>query len=65
MADWMINEALRWPAYVVYQSYNDTYLYRAQLQLRDRNGRVVDVFYTNVVIARITKNIITAFPSKS
>jgi hypothetical protein len=64
-ADWAFNEALRYPAHVTYRSSNDTYLYKTELQIRDSSGRVRDTKYANVSVARVSKNIITAFPTNS
>ncbi|MDF9875994.1 hypothetical protein [Cellulosimicrobium cellulans] len=64
-ADWAINEALRYPAHVWYESRNDTYVDKTEIQIRDRSGRVRDVKYSNVVVARVSKNIITTYPSNA
>lgn len=65
-ADWAIAETLLWPASATYRSSNDTYLYRRQIQLRNKStGKVVATKYVNVVIARKTQNIITAYPSST
>jgi hypothetical protein len=45
MADWGINQALGWPAYVTYQGRNDTYTYKTQIQVRDSRDRLVSVKY--------------------
>lgn len=60
-ADWAIQDVLRTPASVTYVATNDTYVYRAQLQFRDRYDRIVATRYVRVVVARITKNVITAY----
>jgi hypothetical protein len=60
-ADWAIQDVLRTPASVTYVGTNDTYVYRAQLQFRDRYDRIVATRYVRVVVARITKNVITAY----
>jgi len=62
-ADWAINQAMRYPAHVTYVSKNDTYVYKTQIQIRDRSDRVRAVKYVYVVVARVSKNIITTYPS--
>lgn len=65
-ADWAIAETLLYPASATYVSSNDTYYYKRQIQLRDKStGKVVAVKYVNVIVARATQNIITAYPSSS
>lgn len=63
--DWAINEALRSPAHVWYESKNDTYVYKTEIQIRDRSDRVRAVKYAYVVVARVSKNIITTYPANS
>ncbi|MGA4777628.1 hypothetical protein ACPCUX_03725 [Cellulosimicrobium sp. AB352] len=63
--DWAINEALRSPAHVWYESKNDTYVYKTKIQIRDRSDRVRAVKYAYVVVARVSKNIITTYPASS
>lgn len=63
-ADFSMNQALRYPADVTYTSTNDTYTYRTEIQIRDNKGRVLYSFYSYVVVARVTKNVITAYPGK-
>lgn len=64
-SDWAMNQALNYPAHVSYRSSNDTYLYKTQVQIRDSGGTVRSVKYINVSVARVTKNIITAFPTNT
>ncbi len=65
-ADYGIMWALMDPDRVTYRSSNDTYCFSRLINLVNRsNGQVVDHYYPNVVIAHVTKNIITAFPSSS
>ena len=66
LTDWAIAETLLYPASATYVSSNDTYYYKRQIQLRDKStGKVVAVKYVNVIVARATQNIITAYPSSS
>lgn len=65
MADWMMGQALAWPAYIVKQG-NGNFLYKTQVQIRDQNGTIRDVKYSNVVLnGDPSHDIITAFPSSS
>lgn len=65
MADWMMVQALGWPAYIVKQG-NGNFLYKTQVQIRDSGGTIRDVKYSNVVLNGDTSHdIITAFPSSS
>ncbi|MGW6128978.1 hypothetical protein ACWFNE_03010 [Cellulomonas sp. NPDC055163] len=63
--DWATVQTLSSPAHVTYASSNDTYHYKTELQFRDRSDRVVATKYVNVVVARMTKNIITSYISSS
>ncbi len=63
-ADYGIEWALKDPDRVTYRSGNDTYCFsREILLINNNNGQVVDSYFPNVVVARVSKNIITAFPS--
>lgn len=65
-ADYGIEWALKDPDRVRYRSSNDTYCFSRLIYLVNKsNGKVVDTYYPNVVVARGTKNIITAYPSGS
>lgn len=65
-ADYGISWALKDPDRVTYRSSNDTYCFSRLINLvNDRTGQVVDRYYPNVVVAHVSKNIITAFPSSS
>lgn len=63
-ADFSINQALRYPATVNYRSSNDTYAYRTEIQIRDSRGKVIYSFYSLVAVARVSKNIISAYPQR-
>lgn len=57
---------LKDPDRVRYRSSNDTYCFSRLIYLvNKRTGQVVDRYYPNVIVARGTKNIITAYPSSS
>ena len=65
-ADYGIEWALKDADRIRYRSSNDTYCFSRQIDLvNDRTGQVVDHYFPNVVVARVTKNIITASPSSS
>lgn len=63
VADWAMIQALTGPASVTYNKEKDTYLYKTQIQIHDRQGRSRYVFYSCVAVARKSHNVITAFPS--
>jgi hypothetical protein len=62
-ADWSMAQALKGPAYVTYTKRNDTYTYRTPIYIYDRQGKMRYSFYSNVVVAAKTQNIITAYPA--
>ena len=63
-ADYGIEWALKDPNRIRYRSSNDTYCFSRQINLvNDRTGQVVDHYFPNVVVGRVTKNIITAWPA--
>lgn len=61
--DFSVAQTLAGPSSVTYRSSNDTYTYKAPIQIRSASGGLIHQFTSNVVVARVTKNIITAFPS--
>lgn len=64
--DWAINQTTNWPAHVTYRSSNDTYPYKRQIALYEKStGKIIKYMYVNVVIARKTQNIITAYLTSS
>lgn len=65
-ADYGMEWALKDPDRIRYRSSNDTYCYSRLIYLVDeRTGKVVGSYYPNVVVARVTKNVITAIPSSA
>lgn len=65
-ADYGIEWALKDPDRVTYRSKNDTYCFSRKINLvNKRTNQVVGAYYPNVVVARGTKNIITAIPASS
>jgi hypothetical protein len=63
VADQFIAGALIDPDVVTYRQDNDTFAYCRLMYLIDkRSGRPVGVSYPRVVVAHVTKNIITAYP---
>jgi hypothetical protein len=63
-ADWAIDWILKAPQSTTYRAKNDTYCYSRKLYLvRRRDGKVVGTRTPHVVVARMSKNIITAFPN--
>lgn len=63
VADQFIAGALIDPDVVTYRQDNDTFAYCRLMYLVDkRTGRAVGVSYPRVVVAHVTKNIITAYP---
>jgi hypothetical protein len=65
-ADYGIYWALSDPDRITYRVSNDTYCFSRLINLVNRsNGQVVDHYYPNVVIAHVTRNIITAYPSST
>lgn len=63
VADWAMAQALSGPASVSYDKERDTYLYKTQIHIYDRQGRLQYVFYSCVAVARKSNSVITAFPS--
>jgi hypothetical protein len=63
-ADWMMVQALAWPAYIEKQS-TGNWLYKTQVQIRDRNDVIRAVKYSNVVVNPRDFGVITAYPSSS
>ncbi|WP_190819291.1 hypothetical protein [Saccharopolyspora pogona] len=47
-----------------YNKNNDTWTYRAPVQIRDSNGNVVDTYRPIVSVANGDQKIITAFPAR-
>lgn len=65
-ADYGIQWALKDPDRVRYRSSNDTYCFSRQIDLvNNRTGQVVDHYFHTVVVARVTKNILTAWPGSA
>lgn len=66
LADFAIEQILRvpQPGYPRYNAKNDTWVFKAPLEIRDRDGRVRDVYYPNVVVAAADGKIITTFPTR-
>jgi hypothetical protein len=52
------------PGFPSYNKKNDTWTYRAPVQIRDSNGNVVDTYRPVVSIANGDQKIITAFPAR-
>lgn len=66
LADFSIAAALSDPDAVSYRQSNDTFCYSRLIYLVDnRTGKVIDTRKPITVVARVTKNIITAYPSKT
>jgi hypothetical protein len=66
VADQFIAGALIDPDVVTYRKDNDTFAYCRLMYLIDkRSGRPVGVSYPRVIIAHVTKNIITAYPDST
>lgn len=63
--DWAIDLVLRDPDKVSYTSSNDTFVYCRQIVLANSKGQTVGYKYPRVVVAAVTKNIITAYPPSS
>ncbi len=63
-ADWAIEWVLRDPGVVTYRASNDTFCYSREVYLA-KDDKVVATRRPHVVIARESKNIITAFPANS
>lgn len=63
MLDFAVSQALAGPSSVTYRSSNDTWLYKAPIQIRSFSGALIHQFTSNVVVAAQSKNIITSFPS--
>lgn len=61
-ADFAIEQTLAAPSSISYRTGNDTWAYRAPIQIRDYYGNVIHQFTARVVVADDSKNIITAFP---
>lgn len=61
--DFSVAQTLAGPSSVTYRSSNDTYLYKAPIQIRSSSGALIHQFTSNVVVAAVSKNIITAFPT--
>ncbi|MGW3473534.1 hypothetical protein ACWDKQ_34945 [Saccharopolyspora sp. NPDC000995] len=65
-ADFAIAEILKVPepGFPVYNKNNDTWTYRAPVQIRDSHGNVVDTYRPIVSVASGDQKIITAFPAR-
>jgi hypothetical protein len=61
-ADQSIENTLAEPSQVFYRPSNDTWAFRAPVQIRDLFGDVIGEFITRVVVADNSENIITAYP---
>lgn len=64
MADFMMVQALGWPATITKQA-NGSWLYRTQIQIRDRNDVIRGIKYSNVAVNPRDFGVITAFPTSS
>ena len=64
--DWAVEQILKAPepGSPVYDKARDTWTYRAPVQIRDSNGKVVDTYRPIVAIANQDQKIITAYPAR-
>lgn len=63
VADFGINWALQDPDRTTYRSYNDTFCFQRLIYLvNTQTGQTAGTTQVAVVVARVSKNIITAFP---
>lgn len=60
--DWALRNTFTYPCLKYRQTSNDTLQYVKNIYLKDRYGRVINKFAARASVARVTQNIITAYP---
>lgn len=63
-ASWAMGSILSAPQTATYRSENNTWAYRAPIEIRDSNGNIVSTYNPRVVIAAQSSNVITSFPER-
>jgi hypothetical protein len=66
LADFAIRQTLTvpQPGYPAYNAKNDTWTYKAPLQIRDQQGNVRTTYWPIVAVASLDGRIITSFPTR-
>jgi hypothetical protein len=61
-ADWCFTQTLSHPSSKTHRASNDTFQYATPIQIKNTKGQVLNTFTSHVSVARVTQNIITAYP---